>query len=71
MASNNTSFKAGQSGNPSGGSKGRRIKKQLESLIEKALPRIEEELETASPDDRRSFFLDLAKITLPNKTQRV
>lgn len=70
MASNNTSFKAGQSGNPAGGSKTRRIKKQLESLIEKALPRIEEELESASPDDRCSFFLDLAKITLPNKTQR-
>lgn len=61
-------FKKGQSGNPAGRKKGRvktTIKKKIEKLLEKNLPRIEEEMDNATPSDRMAFFTDMSRIISP------
>jgi hypothetical protein len=60
-------YTAGTSGNPKGRPKGTTktpIKSRIERLLEKSLPRIEEEMETATPEVRREFFTDLAGVVL-------
>jgi hypothetical protein len=63
-------FKKNTSGNPKGRPKKEQpapIKNPLENLLEKNLPIIEQELEVATPDVRRSFFTDLAGAVFSQK----
>ncbi|TKC01233.1 DUF5681 domain-containing protein [Pedobacter cryotolerans] len=63
-------FKKGNSGNPDGRPKGRvktSIKKRIEKLLEKNLPTIEAEMENASPEERRCFFIDLTRVLTPQQ----
>ncbi|AMR32382.1 hypothetical protein A0256_13600 [Mucilaginibacter sp. PAMC 26640] len=64
MSKNNSSFKPGQSGNPTGSTNRTRLKNRLEGLLEKALPVIEKEFETGSPEVKRELFIGLAGIVL-------
>jgi len=70
---NKMGFKKGISGNPKGRPKGtghkKPVSKTLEGLIEKVAPVIEQEMKDASPEVRRSFFMDLASIALRQKKQ--
>jgi hypothetical protein len=66
-------FVKGQKANPFGRPKGTKnkakapIKDRLEGLLEKTYPIIERELESATPEDRRAWFLDIANLVLPYK----
>jgi len=66
-------FVKGQKANPLGRPKGGKnkaktpIKDRLEGLLEKTYPIIEKELETASPEVRRAWFVDIANLVLPYK----
>jgi hypothetical protein len=69
-------FVKGQQANPYGRPKGsknkkNRVKKHLEGLLEKTLPVIEQEMQAASPEVRRSFFMDLANIAMRSKKQSI
>jgi hypothetical protein len=53
-------FQPGQSGFPSGRPPRKKpIKQRIENLLQSNLDRIEQEIETASPEDRREFFVRL------------
>lgn len=61
-------FIKGNSGNPAGRKKGRvktSVKKKIETLLEKNLPRIESEMDLVSPSERLSFFADMSRIISP------
>ena len=61
-------FKKGESGNPSGSSRKTKIKSKIEDLLYKNLDLIEQEMETATPEVRRDFFINLAGAVLPTKS---
>lgn len=66
-------FKKGApSPNPNGRPKGRSkkpIKTRIENLLDKNFDKIEEEMDNASPEDRRDFFTDLAGLVLTANKQ--
>jgi len=67
-------FKKGISGNPKGREKGRvktTIKKRIEKILEKNLDKIEFEMEKASPEERRCFFIDLTRVLTPHQKQLI
>lgn len=58
-------FKKGQSGNPKGkpkGSKNKPVRAKIETLIKRNVSRIEKELESTTPEQRRGFFVDLTAV---------
>ena len=65
-------YKKGQSGNPKGRTPGiknhKPIKDRIENLLEKNFDLIEQEMETATPEVRRDFFINLAGAVLPTKS---
>lgn len=53
-------FKPGQSGCPTGRPPRKKpIKQRIENLLQSNLDKIEHEIETASPEERRDFFVKL------------
>ena len=63
-------FKKGTSGNPYGRTKGTTKapnKSHLKCALEKSIPQIEIELETATPEARRDFLTDLARVVMSSK----
>ncbi len=56
-------FKKGQSGNPKGkpkGSKNKSVRIKIESLIKRNITKIEQEIDTTTPEQRRGFLVDLS-----------
>jgi hypothetical protein len=56
-------FKKGISGNPEGrpkGCKNKPIRAKIESLIKRNITRIEKEIDTITPEQRRDFLISLS-----------
>jgi hypothetical protein len=56
-------FKKGQSGNPNGRPKGSRnkpVRAKIEALIKRNIASIEKEIDTATPEQKRGFLIDLS-----------
>jgi hypothetical protein len=56
-------FQPGQSGHPSGRPPRKKpIKQRIEHLLQSNLDKIEQEIEAASPEERRDFFVKLVGV---------
>ena len=65
-------FQTGQSGFPSGRPPRKKpIIQRVESLTQKMLDKIEQEIESASAEDRRKFFIDMVSVVMPTKADQV
>ena len=56
-------FKKGQSGNPHGrpkASKNKPVRGKIEALIKRNITKIEQEMDTATPEQRRNFLINLS-----------
>jgi len=64
-------FERGKSGNPKGrpkGSKNKPVRTKIETIIKRNLTRIEKEIDTATPEQRREFLVDLSAALSINQT---
>jgi len=58
-------FIKGQSGNPDGRpAKKKPIKVRTEALLQETLDQVSQEIKAATPEERRSFFINLAGVVL-------
>lgn len=56
-------FESGKSGNPKGrpkGSKNKPVRTKIESLIKRNITKIEQEIDTTTPEQRRGFLVNLS-----------
>jgi hypothetical protein len=61
-------FQPGQSGHPSGRPPRKKpIKQRVELLTQKILDKIEQEIEGASAEERRKFFIEMVSVVMPTK----
>jgi|GEM_PF-3287518 len=61
-------FIKGQSGNPDGRpAKKKPIKVRTEALLQDTLDQVSQEIKTATPEERRSFFISLISAVLPQR----
>jgi hypothetical protein len=65
-------FQPGQSGCSSGRPPTKKpIKQRIENLLQTNLDRIETEIETAAPAERRDFFIKLVNVLVSNQPQNI